>query len=181
MVRVTALSGRMRSGKSTIAQHLIKHHGYTHLTFAGPIKQDIRAMGFPEWAVEQKPDWMRALMQKYGQAKRALDQNHWVDEFLTSLAWEVQDGTRDIRIVVDDLRFENEAYALRDLDPDRYEVELVKVFRIGDPGDVAHGSDQSEHDLDYWTDWDAIVQAASGDTLGLLQSTEKVLNLPVRS
>lgn len=179
MVRVTALAGRMRSGKSTIAQHLVAKHGYVRASFAKPLKDDILDMGFPQWAIDQKPDWMRKLMQSYGQAWRALDTRHWVDR----LAMELHDFAmeNETAVVIDDLRYENEAQALRDLDPYRFRVELVRVFRIGNPGDVAHGSDESEHALDYWEDWDHIVQAGSGDVMGLLQSVEKALGLPLRS
>lgn len=179
MVRVTALAGRMRSGKSTIAQHLIDKHGYEKASFAQPLKDDIHDMGFPQWAIDQKPDWMRKLMQSYGQARRALDTRHWVDRLVMELHGAAANGEN--AIVIDDLRYENEAQALRNLDPYLFRVELVRVFRIGDPGDVVHGNDESEHALDYWEDWDHIVQAGSGDVTGLLQSVEKALGLPLRS
>lgn len=171
----------MQAGKTTIAKHLIKHHGYEHLSFAGPLKQDILDMGFPEWAIELKPDWMRRLMQVYGRAWRSVDPDHWVDTLAADL-WNVATMTVNANIVIDDLRFENEAHYLRRLDPKTFDVELVRVVRVGSQ-DAAQAirSDQSETDLDHWHDWDLIVQAGSGDITGLLQSVERGLGLPLRS
>lgn len=183
---VVALSGKMRSGKTHVADHLVEKHGFQIMRFAGPLKDDIRAMGFPGWAVQQKPDWMRLLMQAYGQARRALDSEHWVKQLILDLENEqrcIQTsllGQHEVprHYVIDDMRFRNEALALRNLDPQRYDVKLIRLFRLGDPGDVSHMKDVSEYDLDHWGDWDAIIQAASGDVHRLRTGIEQSLNLP---
>lgn len=185
---VVALSGKMRSGKSFVANHLIEHHGFQRLTFAGPLKDDIRAMGFPEWAVQQKPDWMRLLMQVYGQAWRAIDPDHWVNQLLIDLRNASIDVQGDLlagtnaerRFVIDDLRFRNEAQALREWETQTKDVKLIRLYRLGDPGKVAFTEDISETGLDHWENWDAIVQAVSGDLPGLCQGVERALNLPHR-
>lgn len=180
---VVGLSGKMRSGKTWVSDHLCDAHGFAQYRFAGPLKDDIRSMDFPEWAIEKKPDWMRLLMQAYGQAWRALDPDHWVKQLTIDLrnhrALQLS-GAESRPVVIDDMRFKNESRALRELDPNEFDVRLVRLFRLGDPGDVAHTQDVSETDLDHWEDWDSIVQAVAGDTNGLVQGVEKALGLPHR-
>jgi ATPase subunit of ABC transporter with duplicated ATPase domains len=40
------LTGKIGSGKTTAAQLLVDHAGYTEVTFAGPIKEFARSIGF---------------------------------------------------------------------------------------------------------------------------------------
>jgi hypothetical protein len=171
----------MRSGKTFAAQYLSDKHGFQVHRFAGPLKDDIRAMDFPEAAIEAKPAWMRLLMQAYGQARRAVNPDHWVDQLVRDIRnvrclqltgdWEIPG------IVIDDMRFDNEARALRALDPNEYDVRLIRLYRVGDPGDVSHTSDVSECDLDHYESWDAIMQIEAGDTFGLTFSVAEYLKL----
>jgi hypothetical protein len=63
-----------------------KHHGFSVQSFANPLKEDVVAMGFDRKVVfYEKPPWMRALLQVYGQAKRAIDPDYWVKRAETSL------------------------------------------------------------------------------------------------
>ena len=183
-LRVVALSGKMRSGKTFVANHLVNKHGFQVMRFAGPLKDDIRAMGFPEAAIEAKPAWMRLLMQAYGQAWRAVNPDHWVEQLMIELnqirsfdlaCYPVERAARPV--VLDDMRFENEARALRALNPDEFDVKLIRLFRVGEPGDVAHTQDQSECDLDHYEDWDAILQARAGDPYTLTFGVNEILKL----
>lgn len=182
-ILVVALSGRMRSGKSFVANHLVEHHRFQRLSFAQPLKDDIASMGFPQWAIEKKPDWMRLLMQAYGQARRALDPDYWVKQLMAEITnmehtTELFNDPDQVRVVIDDMRFQNEALALREWETQTRGVRLLRLYRIGDPGEVAHLNDQSEHDLDHYDNWDAIVQAGSGDTDTLVKSVMEALRLP---
>lgn len=166
-LRVVALSGKMRSGKSFVAEHLVEKQGFQTMRFAGPLKDDIFGMGFPRWAIIDKPDWMRLLMQAYGQARRAMNPNYWVEQLVLDMqnvrATQLAGVVSVHGVVIDDMRFTNEANALRELNPDEYDVKLIRLYRTGDPGDVSHVNDVSECDLDHYKDWDAIMQARAGD------------------
>jgi hypothetical protein len=99
----------------------------------------------------EKPPVLRALLQEYGtEVRRADDGDYWVRAWTDALAHER--GPRSAagwpRIAVPDVRFTNEAMALR-----RLGGYLVKVVRAGRRGD-AHAS---ETDLDGWTDWDLVL------------------------
>ena len=173
----------MRSGKTYVANDLVETYGFQLMRFAGPLKDDIRAMDFPEAAIQAKPAWMRLLMQAYGQARRAVNPNHWVEQLvrdlnnvrtmqLTAPRW-----AQVLPVVIDDMRFDNEARALRALNPDEFDVKLIRLLRVGDPGDVSHTSDVSECDLDHYEDWDAIQQTEAGDLFNLTFGVREYLKL----
>lgn len=182
-LRVIALSGKMRSGKTFAADHLYNEHGFARFRFAGPLKDDIRSMGFPEWAIEKKPDWMRLLMQAYGQARRAIDPDHWVKQLVADIrntrALQLSGNAYDDLpgIVIDDMRFPNEANALLNLDPAEYDVKLIRIYRLGDPGDVSHTDDTSETALDHFGEFTAVVQAEAGDTDALVRGVETSIGI----
>jgi hypothetical protein len=169
----------MRSGKSFVSDHLADEYDFVQLRFAGPLKDDIRSFGFPEWAIVDKPDWMRLFMQAYGQARRALNQNHWVGQLVLDIenirATQLAGIVPVHGIVIDDMRFINEADALRDLNPDEFDVKLIRLYRTGDPGDVSHVNDVSECDLDHYREWDAIIQAEAGNTFDLTSGVTEYL------
>jgi hypothetical protein len=99
----------------------------------------------------EKPPVLRALLQEYGtEVRRADDADYWVRAWTDALARERGAGGVPgwPRIAVPDVRFTNEATALR-----RLGGYLVKVVRAGRRGD-AHAS---ETDLADWTDWDLVL------------------------
>ncbi len=166
----------MHSGKTTISKHLIEKHAFRRHSFAGPLKADLAHMGFSATAIEQKPAWMRSLMQAYGQARRAEDPNHWSGIMEHVLAEEFGN------IVIDDMRFPNEYEMLRKLgERPEIMVQLVRVMRLGYERDtIEHAQDESETALDSYGDWDAVVTAVSGDLKGLVQQAETGLGLEYR-
>jgi len=118
--RVVALTGPAGSGKSTAADYLIRQHGYERVKFAGPLKDMMRAIGLDEDDIEGSDKELsnsllcdktpRHAMQTLGTewGRKCIGEDFWVRLWLHRVATAK-------RVVVDDLRFPNEAAAVRSL------------------------------------------------------------------
>lgn len=166
----------MHSGKTTIANHLVEHHGFHRVSFAAELKNDLLECGFEQEDIDNKPPWMRRLMIAYGQARRAVDPNYWSSRVQDVLMEEYGN------VVIDDMRFKNEYEMLRELGKlDEIDVKLMRVTRLGYEREHLEGwNDESETGLDGFFPWDATVQSTSGDVRGLIQQAERELGLPHR-
>jgi hypothetical protein len=136
---IVGLSGKAGAGKDTLAELLVKTGRYTRMAFADALKQDVATMlygnpapgniarlnadkrGIPE---------VRSLLQSYGVARRALQPDYWVDRLFnewdrylyfsrkgTGLYICGENGdiaTPPSRLVVPDVRFVNEADAIKE-------------------------------------------------------------------
>jgi dephospho-CoA kinase len=103
-----ALTGKIRSGKSTVSNHLYIRHSFNEVAFGDALKKNAHAT-FP-WIYEwNKP---RALYQTYGQLMRKIEPDVWIKH-----AERAVDGAIDFRtgigeaqvgVVITDLRQPNE-------------------------------------------------------------------------
>lgn len=91
-----ALIGKMRSGKSTIADLLVENLGYQKLSFGTRLKQFAHQVHDVNEGV--KP---RKLYQDFGQYNRLIDPDVWVK-------WVERDMGDNRLVVIDDLRQPNE-------------------------------------------------------------------------
>jgi cytidylate kinase len=96
-----ALCGKAGAGKTTAAQ-LLGQFGYETRSFAGPLKD----MAATIWGDEARAD--RDKLQRLGCAVRDIDPDAWCDLLVRNL-----DDCGEAPIVVDDMRFENEWWALK--------------------------------------------------------------------
>lgn len=87
------IAGRMRTGKTTIARFLEKHHGFHVTAFADPIKDIARQCGWDD----AKDPRGRTLLQDIGTVVRKYHPTAWIEKMLTSLP-------PDRCIAVDDMR-----------------------------------------------------------------------------
>lgn len=102
--RGVALLGRAGTGKSAVAFALVKAGVCEHQSgFADALKADLRKLG-----IEKGQPYARDAMIAYGQNRRSVSPNHWVD----CLRHELHDDLDGE--VVDDVRFPNEVAFLRD-------------------------------------------------------------------
>jgi hypothetical protein len=178
------LSGKAGCGKTTVADYLREQHGYHQFAFAtalkdvvgtafamtedhlhGPLKEEID----PRWGVSP-----RYLMQWLG---TEILRERWPDIWIRNLRQDIldflgQNGQR--RIVVADVRFRDEAEALK-----RLGARLWRLERPGHEG-ARNGIEGhvSETDLDYYRGWDAVLVASSKELLleqvGYLMSGEAI-------
>jgi hypothetical protein len=178
-VTVLGLSGWARSGKDTIADYLVDVEGYTKVSFAQPMKEAMYRLN-PRITVnevvntalrvgidvygwdglkERSPD-IRGLLQRFGTeiGREMFGENFWVDYALNS----IEDGSK---VVFSDVRFPNEADAIRQLGG--------KVYRVERYGVEAANDHISEHALDNYK-FDGTINN-NGSIQGLQQNVEQEL------
>ncbi|MEE1835768.1 deoxynucleotide monophosphate kinase family protein [Streptomyces sp. SP17KL33] len=156
-MRNIALMGRARSGKDTIAERLVKEHGYERVAFADPLKEMalqidpliptmdgihvrlralVRDTGW-EYAKDHYPE-VRRLLQYVGQSVRA----HSYEDFWRDLAMRKVSAAiaADRPVVVTDCRYLNEAQTLS-----AARFLMVRVIRPGgvDPRTSSHESERA--------------------------------------
>lgn len=137
--KVIGLVGAAGVGKSAVARELIAQHGYKRMSLAHPLKLALRAVlsswGYNEASCDYwiegdgkerpcpalKGQTPRLAMQLLGTeyGRQGLDENIWVDHLVKRIE-NLPEGTR---VVVDDVRFDNEANALAMF----LDAQIVKV------------------------------------------------------
>lgn len=140
---IIGLVGYKQVGKSTVAQHIADKYGYSRFNMKDALIAELKE-NFPDLLqmlcnvylmdidelFKEKPPLVRALMQNYGSDVRRKDNDrYWIDKWLEKTA-----GIKNV--VVDDIRFQNEADAITNQGG-----VLIRIER----DDVATGGDhQSE-------------------------------------
>lgn len=118
---IIGLCGYKGSGKSVVANYLSKYHGFYSLNFKDALVDEMKSnlsqtlrelSDVYNMDVGQlfanKPPVVRALMQNYGtDVRRKDDPNYWVSQ------WNKVATSLNKHIVTDDVRFLNEADAVR--------------------------------------------------------------------
>lgn len=153
------------SGKSSIADHLVTRHGFTHLSFAEPLKSMIGSLLLDFGYSPQDAHHMThvAKTAPLPEIDKHVDARHllrtlgteWGRDCIHSEVWlrcwtsryqrlQLQGVTR---IVVDDMRFPNEAALL-----DRFGAQLWKVTRPGKQRDTYHTSEGGLDHLKHLSD-----------------------------
>lgn len=163
-----AISGKIGAGKTTIANGLEAQYGYHRRGFADAIKDaTAQALGCPLTHVYEQKQIFRSSLQALGQAGRAYwGEDYWVEKLLTYIEgieseWPHPRG-EGLRFVLDDLRFPNEAKALKE-----FGFKLVRIEEHLSCHQVwcdARGyteeqqSHISETALDSWKEWDIVLR-----------------------
>lgn len=143
-MKLIGLHGKARSGKDTVADHLVENHGFVKVSFAEPIKKGICAMFdlpmsiFDDDQKDEVIDWI-------GKSPRQLAQTlgtEWGRELISPSLWiDVLDNKLDrlaewkpgLKVVVPDVRFE----AGGDVDQGdeaQYVREFGELWHIQRPG-----------------------------------------------
>jgi dephospho-CoA kinase len=103
-----ALTGKLRSGKDTVANHLYIRHSFNRVAFGDALKKNAHAT-FP-WVSEfSKP---RSLYQQFGQLMRQIEPDVWVKHaeraVKGAIDFNVHTGAEKVGVVITDLRQPNE-------------------------------------------------------------------------
>jgi dephospho-CoA kinase len=145
-----ALTGKMRSGKDTVANHLYIRHSFNRVAFGDALKKNAHAT-FP-WVSEfSKP---RALYQQFGQLMRQIEPDVWIKHaeraVKGAIDFNVNTGAERIGVVITDLRQPNEYEWARN---NGYTIIRVTA---PDEGRIARaiiaGDDFNEADLEHETE-----------------------------
>jgi hypothetical protein len=128
---VIGIAGAKRTGKDTLAQFLVERHGYERHAFADPLKElalrddrwvyvdpagtawrmsDVINQWGWEIAKDEFPEVRRTLQFLGTEVVRSVKPSHWIDLMDYLLLQANLDGRK---IVVPDVRFENEASLIR--------------------------------------------------------------------
>ena len=164
------LIGKAGSGKTTTAKVLSGELDFEKHAFADPLKQMLINAGmctYEECYVE-KTEQSRWLMQKVGTEifRNQVDDNWWI---LQAKGMVSEVLTRKKHIVLDDVRFPNEAQAIKDMDG-----TLIKIVREGHLEDKTDHTHSSESQIDKM-EADYIITAKSGDVDSLITNIRELM------
>lgn len=161
---IVGISGHLGAGKDSLAHRLVTRHGFVRVGFADSLKFEVAStlrrtllayagergmvvdvdtsdQVIRDMLWDNRTPMTRALLQEWGtELRRQQDPDYWVK------AWQ-RAAERFPRVVVPDVRFTNEAKAIRELGG-----TLVKVVRPGHEGD----SHASESFASGWQEWDHV-------------------------
>jgi hypothetical protein len=167
------LTGYAQFGKDTLASILVENYGYSRIAFADTIRDFLYGInpmvacsptGYLQdlinlvgWDKAKQEPQVRRLLQDLGiSARELIDENIWVNAALSSV-------NADDRVVVTDVRFENEAVAIKLMGG-----QLWRVKRLG-VGPV--NNHVSESELDWYKVDQIFVNNGSIDDLTMLVKT----------
>ncbi|SMO92036.1 AAA family ATPase [Melghirimyces algeriensis] len=147
MIKI-ALTGRMRSGKSTVAAYLCENYRFSEFAFADALK-DIAHIIFGKPSEKD-----RGLYQFVGQKMREYDPDVWVKKLDHSIKdWLLRDHQRG-NIVITDLRQPNEYEYCRNYGYVIIRVncpDTVRLDRIRESGDK-FDEDMLNHETEKYVD-----------------------------
>jgi dephospho-CoA kinase len=133
-----AITGKMRSGKDTLAKHFIDNDNSNQIAFGDGIKRVARNY-FPQIVAKGKP---RKLYQDIGQQFRAIDPDVWVKDLDRTMVNLMDIGETDF--VVTDVRQMNEYEYLKRQGFTVIKVEAedeIRIERIKAKGDTFNPED----------------------------------------
>ena len=177
--RIIGLAGKARSGKNTVAQHLARRFGYQEIAFADPLKaaageifglNDAQLYGADKERVDAFwGETPRAILQKLG--TDCLRNGYASDVWVRALQRRISFVPEEVRSVVTDVRFPNEAVALR-----AWGGEIWQLVRLEGPG--AQGGVEghiSENAMDDYPQLFHVTISASSGVAGLLALVDEAL------
>lgn len=131
---VLALTGCSHSGKSTVASILVQKHGFEEYTLAAPLKNacsivfDLDPINFEQQELKEIMDirWKmtpRTMMQTLGTEciRNKIAADHWIN----LLRLKLEKLPQDARVVISDIRFDNEAEFVRN----KLNAILIRIDR----------------------------------------------------
>lgn len=179
---IVGFTGKKQSGKSTASKYVAHKYNLRRVNFKDALVHEIKDR-FPDllksiievmervdfndlnpWTIDRlfqdKPPLMRSLLQNHGTNVRRMDNgNYWVNQ------WKAETIGKDV--VVDDVRFLNEAEAIRE----RGGV-IIRITRLGLSSSDNH---ISEIEMDQITP-DFTITVDTGDFATLYRQLEEIVS-----
>lgn len=140
---IVGLTGYARSGKDTIADFLVKEHGFKKIAFADPLREGLLAInplvgdgvrlvdvinehGWNGYKKSEYSDEIRGLMQRTGTefVRDIIGDNTWID-----IA--VDRARKATKVIITDVRFENEFNSVKRLNGVVFRVNRSVVTAMG--------------------------------------------------
>jgi len=144
--KVIGISGFARSGKDAIGEYITSNYGhYDKYSFADPLKEAVsnlfniplidlyegdRETILPEWGLS-----VRQILQRFG---TECMRNNFGNDFWIKKAQTIVDELGNLKLVLPDVRFENEADFCRE---NGILVHIVRPDADGKVGDIGHASE----------------------------------------
>lgn len=171
-MRIIGLTGKARSGKSTVAKHLVEKYGFYRFAFIEPLKEMLIKAGMctKDELYDHKTEQSRWLMQKIGTEifREQIDKRFWIHQ-AEDVIMDFQNDNSSGSMVFDDIRFPNEADLIHS-----FSGTVIKLIRK-DYNDQATDNSHLSESLVDGISCDFEIVAESGDVPGLLLQVEKVL------
>lgn len=165
-MKIIALSGKAQAGKTYVARLIAGHiPGSVVRGFASELRAELTRAGIPETFLQEKTPAARTLMQAWGAARRATDPAHWV-RALRAEAEHLENRGCPL-LLIDDLRFENEATWLRQAGAYLIRLRRIRARDEAPALSMDQQLDESETALDFYKDWNMDVAISSGDEVKL--------------
>ena len=192
---IIGLVGFKQSGKSTAAKYLEEKYGFVRHNFKDALIAELK-QNFPDLLnaianttqeyikpedrvditdllFEMKPPLIRTLMQNYGTDVRRKDNPHyWTTAWMMGVAKHFEE--EEYNIVVDDVRFMNEANTIRSfgsLLSVPYEQKIIRIMRE----DITTGGDHQSETEQLAIEADHTIQTAPGDFQGLYKALDDIM------
>lgn len=173
---IIGLGYKARSGKDTVADYLVEHHGYMRRAFADSLKEACRAIfqlsdeqlygSLKETVDEFWNTTPRDILQRVG--TEALRVGYHPDVWVMSLKKFIQ-SSNCADWIISDVRFPNEAQAIKDLGG-----IVVRVDRDNRDGISAGYKHPSEISMDKYEAWDKVLDN-NGDLPQLYANVEVMI------
>ena len=171
------LCGYLRSGKSTVADYLQDHYGYTRLGFAVALKEEVaRGVGCEPKLLDEEPlrSQIRPVLQVWGtDFRRGQDPEYWLKQA------EARIDAATGPIVFDDVRFLNEVEMLRAKGflIIKIDMRLDDVLRYAGSSDNEISASLHHRSEREWqsAQFDGVIPSRRGDVSGLLQAFDSFL------
>lgn len=174
---IIGLTGFKKSGKSTVATHLGIKYNFQRINMKDALIAEMKK-NFPDLIqffcglynmtidelFEEKPEGFRELMQNYGtEVRRGDKDSYWTEQWR-----ERSYSARDLKqnIVVDDVRFLNEAQAVRDKGG-----IIIRVVRNDIPTGGAHSSERQQLEITP----DYVVSVGKGEQAKLMEEVDAIM------
>lgn len=168
---ILGIAGKQKSGKSTLAAALARVYPVERTAFAAPLKR---------WADELWPglskDAKRPYLQGFGQGLRELDPDAWVNYWRRGVEASDFFGREraPVLIIVDDVRFPNEAQAVKDLGGLLLRLNVTPAQQLARGANPATLDDATERALDGYAGWAAWYAAGLAPALVATWAAERI-------